>query len=202
MCGTRLSAGLGRAVCLLQPVEKLFRIHGCLTPCSGGGDRLLINAVMNISRSENSLHIGLGAVMDDDVPLIQLQLTLEDPGVGRVADGNEHSLNIQGCFLSAFHILQLHRLNAFLLGIQDVGQHRIPDELDLLMLERPIGHDLGSPQFVSSMDNGHFFCKLGEKQSLLQGRISATLHHDLLVTKEESIAGRASRYTVPNEFLF
>jgi len=39
------------------------------------------------------------------------------------------------------------------------------------------------------------------EESLLHGRISATHHHDLLVTKEESIAGRASRYPVPNEFL-
>ena len=105
MGGARLSACLGPARCLLLIFQKLFRIDGCLAPRPGGGHSLLINAVMNISRRENSLHIGLGAVMDNDVPLIHLQLTLENSGVGLMADGNEHSLNIQGRFLSAFQIL-------------------------------------------------------------------------------------------------
>ena len=51
------------------------------------------------------------------------------------------------------------------------------------------------------MNNGHFRRKPRQEQSFFHRRIAPADNHDFLTREEESIAGRAGRYAMPDQLL-
>ena len=87
------------------------------------------------------------------------------------------------------------------LGPQDLGHRRIPDHLDLRVLEQPILHDLLGPETVPPVDHRHLRREIGQEQRLFHRRIPAPDHHDLFPAIEEPVAGRTGRHAEPLELL-
>src|SRR5215471_18961085 len=77
----------------------------------------------------------------------------------------------------------------------------IEQEADLLMLLRPLQHDLGRAKGIAAMNNGHFGRKPGQEESLFHRRITTADNHDFFAREEESIAGRAGRHSMANQLL-
>src|SRR5580704_6667495 len=115
-------------------------------------------------------------------------------------DGDKHSTHRQIRVLTGDTIVQMDSLDFAVAS--DVSNGGIPNEMDLVIFESPVLHDLGSPQFFTTMDDGHGVAELGQEDGFLQGRVSSTDHGDVLVPKEESITGGAGRHAMAQQALF
>src|SRR5579872_574145 len=79
--------------------EPAFGVEGGFAAHAGGGDGLLVDRVGDIAGGEDAFHAGGGTerVFEDDEALgVELELALEELGVGRVADGYEHAVRGDG----------------------------------------------------------------------------------------------------------
>ena len=76
-------------------------------------------------------------------------------------------------------------------GSQNLGDDRVPLEVDLGVVERALLHDLRCAQLVAAMDHRDLGGELGQEDRLLHGGVAAADDHQLLVAEEESVAGGA-----------
>ncbi len=112
------------------------------------------------------------------------------PSTGRLRD------------LAGLDVLHGHARDRLgILGAGDFLQHRIPDHLDLGVLEQPLLHDALGPEAVAPMHDGDLAGEVGEEQRLLDRGVAAAEHGHLLALVEEAVAGGAGRYAVPLELL-
>src|SRR5665213_3205132 len=78
-------------------LEPALGFDGGHAPRAGGGDRLAVEVVLDVSAGEYPLDVGAGAVEGADVAVVpQLQLALEQRRVGLVPDGHEQPGDVQG----------------------------------------------------------------------------------------------------------
>src|SRR5687768_17107828 len=76
---------------LLEEAQGVERRHA---PRAGARHRLPVDMVLDVAGGEDAVHAGGGSKAGEsgaghDVPVLHLELTLEDVGVGLVADGDE-----------------------------------------------------------------------------------------------------------------
>ena len=117
-----------------------------------------------------------------------------------MADGDEHTGDRETTGLARHRVPEVQCLD---LGIaQNVVDDGVPGEFDLRVVEGPSLHDLGRPEIVTSVDQGHLASKTGQEAGLLEGRVAATHHGDLLVSEEEPVARGAGRKAVSDESSF
>src|SRR5215469_6728584 len=102
---------------------------------------------------------------------------------------------------SRLDVLQFESGHFLLMCVIHVLNDGIQKELDLLMLLRPLQHDLGRTKRVAAMNDRHFRSKSRQKKSLLHRRIATTDNHNLLPREEESVARRAGGHSMPNQLL-
>ena len=69
----------------------------------------------------------------------------------------------------------------------------VQDELDLLVLPRPVDHDRRGAELVAAVDDHDLAREPGEEGRLLHRRVAAAHHHDDLVAEEGAVARRAVR---------
>ena len=101
-------------------LEEALGVDGRLTAHPGRGDGLPVGEVDDIARGEDPLHAGLGGgLADHDVAVLELELSLEELGVGGVPDGHEHA--------GGRHVPQFLRLDIVNSGPGDLTVARLSD---------------------------------------------------------------------------
>ena len=102
-------------------------------------------------------------------------------------------------FFSRLDVLQLHAGHFALRRVQDVRDHRIPDELDLLVPEHTVPHNPGGPQLVAPVNDGHLCGVARQEERLFGGRVAAAHHNHRFASEEIAVTGGAGRNAVAQE---
>ena len=82
---------------------------------------------------------------------------------------------------------------------QDVVHNRVPDKGDLLILERPVLHDLGRPQLIPSVDDRHTGGKLCEERGFFHCAVATADHDQFFASEEIAVAGSTGGHAVAHE---
>ena len=88
-----------------------------------------------------------------------------------------------------------------LVAAEHVLQHRVPDHLDLRVLEQAVLQDLFGAERVAPVHDRDLGGEIGQEQRLLDRGIAAADHDHFLVAVEEAVAGGAGRHAVALELL-
>src|SRR5664279_2419870 len=179
--------------------QPTLRVERCGTPRAGGSDRLSVGVVDHITTGEHAGHTGPGGRRrHHDVPLrVDLELVGDELAARVVADGEEHPGDGQPGRLPGAQVANLQP--GYRVLSEDVEHLGVPKKADFVVPERPLLHDLTSPQSIPAVDNGDGPGKTGEKGRLLHRRVPAAHDDDVLVAEEEAVAGRACLlYTSPS----
>jgi hypothetical protein len=89
-----------------------------------------------------------------------------------------------------------------LLRPDDLVDHRVPHEGDVVAREQPFLQDLFRTQFVAPVHQRHRLGDVREIERFLDGRVAAADHDHVLAAVEEAVAGRAGRHAVAHVGLF
>src|SRR4029453_8141722 len=114
-----------------------------------------------------------------------------------MANGDEQAGNRQFALLTSDGVFQDDPSQS--LVAMNLGDHRVPGELYLGILERSGGHDLAGPQLITAMHDSHGLGESRKEGRLLNGRVATADHRDVLVTEEKAITRGTPRHTVPGQ---
>src|SRR5499425_560061 len=122
---------------------------------SGRRDRLAKREILDVARCEDAGHARLRAPwLDLDVAVWQqLELATEDLRVGLVTDRHEEPVDGPLFLRPGLHVLQPHGRDLAALDVEDILDHRVPDEADFRILERALPHDLGRAERATPVDD-------------------------------------------------
>src|SRR5690606_32595407 len=164
---------------------------------AGRGDRLAVVLVGHVAGGEHALDRGGGGVAaqpraDGDVAVVHRQLTIEQAGVGLVADGDEEAVggDVGGAAVQG-------RPDPDAGHAGGVAQHLVdgvvPNRLDLAGLdlgEQLVVHDLFGPQGVAAVEPVGLAGDAGQVQRFLSSGVpSAANDHVLVAVGEAAAAG-------------
>ena len=115
----------------------------------------------------------------------------EEAGVGDVPDSDENSL--AGDFLGfpGLGILYTDSTAFAIVAGQDLFRYAVPKWFNFLILQGAVGHDLGCPELVPTVDEGDFGAKAGQEKSFFAGRIATADYNDIHVPVERPVTGCA-----------
>src|SRR6185312_10613286 len=172
------------------------------TAGAGRGDRLAVGVVDHVTGGEDAGHARPGAGrLDLHVTLVvQLDLALEELTARVVTDGHEHACHVQHLGLAGVHVADPYA-GDLAVGTQDLFDGAVPLDLDLVVAQRPVGHDLAGPERVPPVDDGDRVGEAGEEAGLLHRRVTTADDDDVLVAEEEAVTGGARGDTVAEVFL-
>jgi len=157
--------------------------------------------ILHVAAREYAGQAGLRAVVRDDVAVgVQLELALEQVGVGLVPDRHEHAGHVDGALFAGIDVEHLHAADLAVL-LDDLRDHGVPPNFDLRVGQRAVRHDLAGPEIVPPMDDRDRVRETGEERALLHRRIPTADDGDVLVTEEEPVACGARRNAVAEELL-
>ena len=88
------------------------------------------------------------------------------------------------------------------LGALDADDLGVPHELDLVVRESAVLHDLRRAKGVLAVDHVDLVGEPGEEVRLLHRRVAATDDRDHALAEEEPVTRGTPRHTVPGETLF
>src|SRR3712207_5169353 len=148
---------------------------------AGRGDGLPVDVVDDVTAGEDAFDVGPGGrVLDLHVALVvQLELADEQLAARVVADSHEDTRDRQLLGGAGADVGQLDAGDG--LVAQDVGDLLAERPADLVVVLRPLLHDLGGAQLLPPVDDGHRLGEAGEEGGLLHRRVTATDHDDVLV---------------------
>ena len=130
-------------------------------------------------------------VGDDVATLVQLHLSIQKLGVRHVADVDEYPIGFEKRLLTGFDVPDAGLRHA--LVPQNLCDHRIPNPLDLLVLEGSFLGNLLGPQAVATMHQIDLTGVLGQEHGLLDGRIASADNDHRTVLVKEAVTGSAIR---------
>src|SRR4029450_8699913 len=114
-----------------------------------------------------------------------------------MANGDEQAGHWQLTLLTRDDVLQGDAGQS--LVAMNLGNHRIPGELDLGILERSGRHYLTGPQLITAVHNGHGLGESRQEGRLLNCRVATADHGNVLVTEEKAVTGGTPRHAVPGQ---
>src|SRR5688572_5312068 len=184
-------------------IEKTFRVDCRHAAGAGRCNGLSINRILYVAAGENARNVR-GRRMSgslDVADLVHVEPAFEKVRVWLVTDGDKHAGAWKLALLACLQIAQPHAIHAILLRSENLLHGRVPDKLDLLIMERLVLHDLRSAQLVAPVNDINFRRVAREESSFLHRRVPATDYDDYLVTKSRqwSIARGAGRDAVTTE---
>ena len=144
----------------------------------------------------------LGVRLRDEVTeVIRRDGVPEEASVGDMSDRDEDAF--------AFHFRGFPGLGVFdadtpafaIVAGQDLFRGAIPEWLDLLILQRAVGHDLGCTEFIPAVDEGDLGAKPGQEKGFLAGRIAPANDNDIHIPVESSVASCTGSDTLASEHL-
>src|ERR1700761_4295621 len=186
---------------VLVPRQPPLRVDRGRTAAARRGDGLPVYVGDHVSAGEDALDSGPGGpALDLEVTLgVNGELAVEQFAARLVADCDEHAADRKHGLLAGVHVPhpQPGELPLAFHG-DDVA---VPLELDLRVGERPLLHDLRRAQGVAPVHDRHGLAEPGKEQRLLEGRVAATDHRDVVLAEEEAVTGRTPGHAVPGEFL-
>src|SRR4051812_6302164 len=193
--------GAGQQV-LWECGEVVLRVEGGDRPGRCGGDRLTVGRVDDVACCEDAGQVGLrAAAVDRDGALRgQVELTVHQVHAGVVSDRDEQAVELEFALLAGDEVAEGDVLN--LLVAADRRDLRVPDELDLLVREGAVLHDLGRAQRVATVNDVYLVGETGEEGGLLHRRVAAADDRDRPLAEEESVARGAPGDAVAGETLF
>src|SRR3954447_12294619 len=171
--------------------EVVLRVQGGDRAGRGGRDGLTVGGVDHVARGEDAGERGPGraAVDADGAGGRQLELVLHEVGPRVVADRDEQPVERELTVgLTDGRGQRDAREEAVAV---DGGDLRVPHELDLRVVERPLLHDPGGPQRLAAVDDVDLAGEPGEEGRLLHRRVPAADDRDRLLAEEEPVTGGA-----------
>src|SRR4051794_15197210 len=168
---------------------------------AGGGDRLAVDVVDDVTAGEDAVDVGPGrGVVNLDVALVvELQLAGEQLAPGVVADGHEQPADVQDLGGTRVDVGDLDAGNGVL--PLHVGDLLAEGPADLLVVLRTLLHDLRGAELVAAVDDGDALGEAGEEGGLLHRGVTPADDHDVLVAEEEAVAGGTGRYPAAEQAL-
>ncbi len=116
-----------------------------------------------------------------------------------MADEDEHSVDAQ---LASVPGLQVAQADGLHFAVSDNLFHdRVPHELNLLIGQGPPLQGFPRAQLIASMDHLDLVGEPGEEDALLDRAVASAYNHNVLLAKEEPIAGGTERHTPSDEFI-
>ena len=97
------------------------------------------------------------------------------------------------------HILDLRARERFF--ADDAGDRVSEDRLDIRLGSKQFAEPHLARKFVEILHHGDFLRRLGKQQCLLQRRVAAADHKDMLILVERAVADRAERHAVTEELV-
>src|SRR6185369_14029749 len=184
--------------------EEPLGLQRCHAAQPGGGHRLAIDVVGHVTGGEQARHRGRGRIGRGPDVTVRLHLDLagDEFGRRRMADGDEHAVGGDLLDCAGLDVLQRDAADlerAFV--AEHVVQRRIPDHVDLGMLEQAVLENLLGAERIAPVHHGDLGGEVRQKQRLLDRGVAATDYDDLLALVEKAVAGRASRHAVAFELL-
>src|SRR5918994_803840 len=170
-------------------------------PGPGRGHGLAIGVVDEITGRENAGELGLGrAVLGQHVSvLVRVDLVLDQLGKRRVTDGDERAAGLHLLGLAGLQILQPDRGEPAAVAGDELLDHERRLEVDVVLLSRPLEHDLRSSELVTAMDDRELLGELGDEDRVLHRRVATADHDHLLVLEEGAVAHAAGGHPVAAE---
>src|SRR5690348_10232742 len=182
--------------------QEAFRLQSRHATRARGCNGLPKAAVLHITTGINPGHPGMDIIGGHKIALaIGIQLVLENSSIRNMTDAEEHGAGRKVPNPAGFHIAKLERCYLTSGGIVDVFHDSVGEEMNFVVFAGSIKHDLGSAEFVTSMNQRDLSSKTSEKICLLHGRVATPDDGDLLAGKEKAIAGSTGRNSMPNQSL-
>ncbi len=155
--------------------------------------------VDQVAAGEDTGEVGPGRrVLDQDVAVgVEFDLPAEQFGAGVVPDRHEEAGDVQLLLDLGLDVAQDQAVD--LVVAEYVHHLGVPDELDLVVGERPLLHDLGGAKLVPAVDDIDLTSEPGEERRLLHRGVAAPDDGDVLLAEEEPVARRAPRDAVPGK---
>ena len=118
-----------------------------------------------------------------------------------MANGNKHTMDRNFQIRLANSRGQTQSRDTAIIA-QNLGDLTIPENLDFLMPDQSVLHDLLGPQRVTTMHQRYLFTDIGEIEGFLNGSVATTDHSNLAPLVEKPITGGTGGDTAPIERLF
>ena len=119
---------------------------------------------------------------------VHLQPAAKHVCVRLVPDGDEDAFALEDAFLFGHVVVEAHARDARLRRADDLFDLCVPDEIDLLVIERLLLHDLRRAQLFASVDDCDARSVARQKRRLFHRRVAAARDDDLFAFEEEAIA--------------
>src|SRR6266540_7416132 len=189
-----------RAGSVLQRGDVALGVQRGRGAGTGGGDRLLVRVVDQVTGGEHARLAGprAGRVDQHVAVVVEVDLTAEHRAARVVADRHEHRLGVERGLRAGGGVAQPGRAHLPVLA-DDLGHHGVPPDGDLRVGQRPLRHDLAGPELVAPVDDGDRLAEPGEERRLLHRRVAAPDDHDALAAEEEPVAGGARGHAVAEQ---
>src|ERR1041384_4714065 len=177
-------------------VQKTFGIDGRHATRTRSRNGLPVNRILHVATRKHSRNVCRRRMSGSlQIPnLVHVQLAFEQLSVRLVTNRNEHTLTMKNLLFARLQISQTNTRNTMYLRSQNLLHTRIPDKLDLLVLERLILHDLRRAQLIATMNDVNLRGITRQKRGLFHRSVAATNHEQRSVAKcRQRTAARSTR---------
>src|SRR5579883_2433963 len=191
---------LGRGRCVRLLSEPALGFHRRHAAKARGGNGLSVNIVSDVARGEHAGHAGCRREWGDlDVAVrLDCELALEQARGRLVSDGNENAV---GCNFAKRSSLDMPQADAShgrrRPAAKNLVRYMIEDQLDVRPPKEPILENALGAECVAPVHKTDPCRDLAEIKRVLDRRITAADHRDMLAAEEKAVAGRAARDSVP-----
>ena len=188
---------------MFQKALGVQRRHAAGT-CAGDG--LAVDVVLHVTGSEHAGHTGLGgkaleSTLGHDIAVVHGQLTLEDLGIGRMADGNKAALQRDVFQRAGGGAFETDAGNTTVVA-QHFFQGLKGFELNLArghFFHQLVHQDGLGLELVAAVHQVHLAGDVGQIERLFHRRVAAAHNTAHLVAVEKAVAGGAARHAAAHE---
>ena len=171
--------------------KEALRVERGHTSRAGGGDRLAVGVILHVAGGEHPGHVRLGrpGLRHEVARLVVVELVDEQLRVRVVADRDEDAVDLRLPRVAGRRVAQPHGLD--LAVAEDLFDHRVGDEFDLVVRACAVEHDLRRTELVAPVYDRHLRREAGQEVRLFHRGVAPADDDQLLLLEEGAVAGRA-----------